>query len=338
MEDLGFWTLIVLIGGAVSIGGAIIRGLKGLNTYQQDRGQSSTVLGSHGLDVNTLQRFNPDLLGAIIPVKSSDLQHGAPLQSVAVLYLLGDSPESSLKADLTLGTKGLTVVPHGLYERMLAYSSLENVSNIEPVGASDLVIRLTDGREHKVVFANRAQRDEWLRTWQGVATARGSKTERAGPTSVAFAYPLLIDAKGPMSTGGDVKDADGTLICRVSPSKYSFMDTTPPLEVRVKGNSTSIDVLGPSGESLGRLVRNGLLVAQRVTVHDAANNIIAVGEMNTSYECLIREQDQATIIARIQRGQYFQFTMLPEKPMALPKDHERLVLIAAFYLIKANAR
>ena len=67
-----------------------------------------------------------------------------------------------------------------------------------------------------------------------------------------------------------------------------------------------------------------------------SNNIIAEAEMTSSYEYLIR--NQTTIIARIQRGQYFQFTMLPEKPMALPKEHERLVLIAAFYLIKANAR
>ena len=335
MEDLGIWTLIVLIGGAVSIGGAIIRGLKGLNTYQHDRGQSSTVLDAHGLDVDTLQRFNPNLLGAVIPVKSSDLQHAVPLQSVAVLYLLGDSPESSLKADLTLGTKGLTIVPHGLYERMLAYSSLEYVSSIEPAGTSDLVILLTDSREHKVVFANRAQRDEWFRTWQGVAPSRVGGTEQAEPTSAAFAYPLLIDTKGPISTGGEVKDADGTLICRISTTKFSFMDLTPPLEVQVKGNSASIDVRGPSGESLGTLIRKGQYVVEHITINDAANNIIAVAEMNTSYECLIR--DQATIIARIQRGQYFQFTMVPEKPMTLPKEHERLILIAAFYLIKANS-
>ena len=144
MEDLGIWTLIVLIGGAVSIGGAIIRGLKGVNSYQQDRGHSATVLDAHGLDVSTLERFNPNLLGAIIPIKSSDPQNAAPLESVAVLYLLGDSPESHLKADLTLGTKGLTIVPHGHYERLLAYGSLENVSDIEPAGASDVVIRLTN--------------------------------------------------------------------------------------------------------------------------------------------------------------------------------------------------
>lgn len=332
MDEFSIWHIVVLIGGLSSVIAGVFTILKFAAGQQKLKSATNTKLRDLGVDVKALEKADSNQLGPTIHIPSADQINPVPLESIEVLFWMDANLESRVPGQLFLGTKGLRVTPWGSPGRSLFVAPLKDVSDIEEVSPTGALIRhLNDGK--RVDFDSSPQRELWLNTWRYIWMRRELGEDELSEKGISYDYPLKFVEKGTVGSRHEVRDVNGAIICRTSPSvgfiNYKFVHNSQVTPSRgKKEGDLNFVIYSETGVYMGKLVRNKKGFTDFLSIVDEFDNFVAtVDRRNTKNKLVIVNDELAFRVLPVEflPNQYF---IIPAKPVTISREHENLILIS----------